>query len=346
MQSLLGQFYSKIIGSQEDIASESLSYILNKSVRARQAINHIISLNTGIKFTDLSYQTQNVGDKLERPDISGTDETGKEVLLIEAKFWASLTSNQPNEYLNRLGENSVLIFLVPTLRIRPVFEEVLRRIKDIQSDVESDVENQKIKLVQANKFIIIKSWNEILNLVKSELVQENNQTLISDVVQIIGFCDTIDSNSFQPISDEDLSPNIPKKIVSYYDIVDKVVDEILNRLDEASIKGLNKTRHKFGYRRYFSISNRGFGLDFELNLWAEYADTPFWLTIAEIKEGWTRSEKFKRKCAEVAFKLNYAFVERNKEILFSLPPLLNETEDRVIKDLADRIEQIYIELEE
>ena len=118
MQSLLGQFYNRIKGSQEDIASESLAYILKKSIRARQTINQIVNLNTGLKFSDLSYKTQNVGDKLERPDISGINENGEEVLLIEAKFWASLTSNQPNEYLNRLTDNSILIFLVPSLRLR------------------------------------------------------------------------------------------------------------------------------------------------------------------------------------------------------------------------------------
>ncbi len=32
MQSLLGQFYNRIRGSQEDIASESLVYILKQSI--------------------------------------------------------------------------------------------------------------------------------------------------------------------------------------------------------------------------------------------------------------------------------------------------------------------------
>ncbi len=46
MASLFGQFYSRIKGSQEDIASESLVYIRNKSMRARQAISSIA--NTSI----------------------------------------------------------------------------------------------------------------------------------------------------------------------------------------------------------------------------------------------------------------------------------------------------------
>ncbi len=345
MQSLLGQFYNRIKGSQEDIASESLTYILKKSIRARQTVNQIVNLNTGLNFTDLSYKTQNVGDKLERPDISGINENGKEILLIEAKFWASLTSNQPNEYLNRLGDNSVLIFLVPSLRNRAIYEEVLYRIKEKYSDIETDPENLKIKINQTNKFIIIKSWNEILNAIKSELLQENNQTLISDIDQIIGFCETIDNNSFQPIIDNDLSPSIPKKINSYYDIADKVVDEIKNRIEKASTKGLQKTPQKYGYRRYFSIQNFGLGIGLKMELWSEYADTPFWISIVETKKGWSSTEIFKRNCEKIAFNLKHKFVEINSEIFFSLKPKLNETEDIVIKDLADQIELIYKEIE-
>jgi hypothetical protein len=123
MQSLLGQFYNRIRGSQEDIASEGLVYILKQSLESRKVINQIVKANTNLTFTDLSFQTQNVGKDLERPDISGKDESGKEVLLIEAKFWASLTHHQPNGYLKRLDDNTALIFLVPTLRTRTVLRK-------------------------------------------------------------------------------------------------------------------------------------------------------------------------------------------------------------------------------
>ena len=341
MESLLGQFYNRIKGSQEEIASESLTYILKKSIRARQTINQIINLSTGLSFTDLSYTTQKVGDKLERPDISGIDENGKEVLIIEAKFWASLTNNQPNEYLNRLGDNTILMFLVPTLRIRAIYEEVLIRVNENFLDIETDTDNRKIRINSTNKFIIIKSWNEVLNIIKSELIQENNQNMISDIDQIIGFCETIDKNSFQPIADVDLSPSIPKKINSYYDIVDKVVDEIKIRSGKVSTKGLIKTPQRYGYRRYFRFGNFGLGLGLKMDLWAVYADTPFWMSVQIISENsWIMTDKFKRKCERFALQENLKLIEKNGELSFSLKPKLNETEDKVINDLADQIEFI------
>lgn len=346
MKSLLGQFYNRIKGSQEDVASESLAYILKNSLRARQAINNIIKVHTGLIFTDLKYKTQKVGTNLERPDITGINEDGKVNLLIEAKFWASLTANQPNTYLQNLPDSSVLIFLVPTLRIRSIFAEVLARVKNGFPDLEVDTENLIIKINPTNKCILIKSWDEILRTIKSELIQENNTGLISDIDQIIGFCNIIDNNSFQPIVDLDLSPSIPKKITAYYDIVDKVVDEITNRIYQASTQGLQRSPQKYGYQRYFTIGDIGFGMSLKMELWAEYADTPFWLSIAETKKSWKSSDRFLRNCEKVASLQNRKLVEIDNVSFLSLKPLLNETEDNVINDLATQVELILKECDQ
>ena len=50
----------------------------------------------------LHFRTQVTGDDATRPDLVGKDQAGREVLLIEAKFWAGLTENQPVSYLERL----------------------------------------------------------------------------------------------------------------------------------------------------------------------------------------------------------------------------------------------------
>ena len=141
MASLLGQFYTRIKGSQEDIASEGLAFILQRSISARTSLNKITQLESGIEFEDINYITQNIGEKLERPDISGIDNKGKEVIILEAKFWASLTDNQPIEYLNRLGENSILMFVCPTLRVRPVFDELSMRLQ--KASFANEIKNTK-----------------------------------------------------------------------------------------------------------------------------------------------------------------------------------------------------------
>jgi hypothetical protein len=347
MQSLLGQFYNRIKGSQEDIASEGLVYILRQSLESRKVINQIVKINTDFSFSDLSYHTQNTGKDLERPDISGIDSSGKEVLLIEAKFWASLTHNQPNGYLNRLQNNTVLIFLVPTLRTRTVFEEVKSRISKQYLDLVINTENNSIVIKSSQKHILIKSWHEILNSIKSKLEETNNQHLISDLNQIIGLCETIDKNAFQPITDDDLSPKIPKRINSYYEIVDKVVDELKMRNIEISTKGLVKTPQRYGYHRYFDTKQFGMNFALKLDLWEKCADTPFWLSISEVVEKeWTSTENLKRKIETLCSKYNYISIPHanNKGFFLSIKPLLFETEDIVIKNLTDQIELIIKEI--
>lgn len=347
MQSLLGQFYNRIRGSQEDIASESLVYILKQSLESRKVINQIVKANTNLMFSDLAFQTQNVGKNLERPDISGKDETGKEVLLIEAKFWASLTHNQPNGYLNRLENNTVLMFLVPTLRTRTVFEEIKVRILEEHQDLKIDTENLSILINSTQQHIVIKSWNEVLNSIKSKIEQTNNINLISDLNQIIGLCDTIDQNSFQPIKDEDLSPKIPKNINSYYEIVDKVVDELKNRSNGISTKGLVKTPQRYGYHRYFATADLVMNFALKLDLWEKCADTPFWLSISTINEKeWLTTEKLTQSIESFCVKLNLTLVPyaNGKGFFMSVRPLLYKTEDIVINNLADQIEKIIEEI--
>lgn len=346
MQSLLGQFYNRIKGSQEDIASEGLTYILKKSKESRDVINQIIKINTGLKFSDIIYSTQNVGENNERPDISGIDNSGKEVLLIEAKFWASLTHNQPNGYLERLDNNTVLVFLVPTLRSRTVFNEIRNRVSEKYQNIIINSDNHII-IESSKKHILIKSWDEILRLIKSKLEQYNKQTLISDVNQIIGLCETIDKNAFQPITDIDLSPRIPKSINSYYEIVDKVVDELKNRNKDISINGLNKTTQRYGYHRYFQTTEFGLTFALKLNLWDRYADTPFWFSVKEIKgKKWTHTERIKKSIELVCAKKNYFSVPHtaDNKYFIGLKPKLHETEDVVIADLANQIELIIKEI--
>jgi hypothetical protein len=81
MQSLLGQFYTRIKGSQEDIASEGLVYILNRSKAARDVIGRIIKSELGLDLPDLTYVSQNTGIKLERPDVTGCDDNGRSKIL-------------------------------------------------------------------------------------------------------------------------------------------------------------------------------------------------------------------------------------------------------------------------
>ena len=120
--SLLAHLYPQIKGSQEDIATFSLQYLLLQSKELNRAftkrISDIMEFNTE---ETLQYVCQSTGksEEKEKPDMSALDSNGKEIFLCEMKFYATLTVNQPLTYLDRLKTNDGkgLVFVCPEARL-------------------------------------------------------------------------------------------------------------------------------------------------------------------------------------------------------------------------------------
>lgn len=338
MESLLGQFYSRIKGSQENIASEGLVYILKNSKAARQAINNIIRNDCGLNLPDLKFEAQSTGKNLERPDIVGRGPDGNKVLILEAKFWSALTDNQPIEYLRSLVDKSALVFICPDLRVRPVFSEIYKRLRS-NSILTQRVGDWYLIIPEQNKHLIVKTWSQILEPMKDKLSQENEDDLLADINQIIGLCDIIDKTAFLPIQSEDLSPKYARRINSYFDVIDKVVDDLKGR-GMADTNRFRAAGPKYAYVRYFKIDQLGVSFQLRFDYWASVTDTPFWVSFKDDCSGqnWNMSESLMSKAKKTALKLGYEIHEYiSNEFIFALPPLLDVTGDEVIKDLANKI---------
>lgn len=343
--SLLAKFFNQIKSSQEDIASDGLKYILQNSVFAQKYIKTLLFSKTGIEIPELRYTSQLVKQELGRTDISGLDISGNEILIIEAKFWASLTENQPVSYIERLGENSVLLFLCPTLRKNSLFIELKKKLSEQNIAFGTDDEEKKI-ILKNGKYILIQSWNEILEPIKIVLKENKENGLVSDIDQIIGFCDVVDSNSFIPLSEEDLSPNFGRKVSSFYSLVDEVIAELSKHKDYRQEKLTEgKPKKEAGYYKYRYFKNLGltFGLNF--NYWAKYADTPFWVIITE--KDFKQTEKLKFTLRKgVGGISNPIFEDNNGQLIYPIYPPKFLDKDGVVKSMITQIVEVYQKITE
>ena len=326
---------------QEDIASEGIVYILQQSTIAREAIYRYIFNNIGLQFDNIKFISQSIGKNNERPDISGINEKGKEVLIIEAKFWASLTENQPIEYLKRLQESSILLFICPKLRINSLNNEIEKKLHE--NNIVYSL-NDKIFNIEENKNIFISDWYTILDLIKSNLLKNNENILVSDIDQLIGFCEIIDNYSFLPIIDKDLSPSIPKRINSYCDLLDKIVDNLKIKIN-ANTDGLKASPQKYGYTRYLNVGAFGISIEVNFKLWEIIADTPFWVTIRSYNKGpWKQTEELKNMIKNIPLNINIKLFQHNNELSYALFPILNQVEEKVSEDIENKIISILKEL--
>ena len=87
-------------------------------------------------------------------------------------------------------------------------------------------------------------------------------------------------------------------------------------------------------------------LNLNMKFWAEQADTPFWLFCKFIHENrglYINTEHIKM-FKSVATKHGYTTYQRNsEEFYFALKPMINKTEDVVVKDLANQIKGLIQE---
>lgn len=220
-------------------------------------------------------QTTGNSEEKERPDMSGIDSRGNETILCEMKFYATLTANQPNTYLNRLikSEGKGLIFICPAIRQTSLWAKLNELCKRRNVEV---IDNNCIKVDGISLAII--TWSEIIGLLK-QVASSVAINFSGDIAQLEGYCAQLDSEAFVPFSALDLSSEVAKKVERYYQVVDEVIELFCaDEKYETSKKGLKSTAHRKGYTRYLYIDKLTLSLKYDRDMWNNPAcvETPFW----------------------------------------------------------------------
>lgn len=291
--SLLAHLYSHIRGSQEDIATLSLQYILSQSPELSRAFTRSISSSLCIKLeSDLQYITQATGKNKERPDLAGIDVRGQEIVLCEMKFYAGLTSNQPLAYIDRLKENSGsgLLFICPNARLISLWS----KLKDTCSNrtIES-IHDFCIKVDGIS--LAITSWTDIIELL-TKTAASVAVDLLADIKQLEGYCAQMDSDAFIPFSPEDLSAGVAKRAEGYYAVIDELINLLCDDPSiQTSLKGVKATAYRNGYTRSIAVDEFRLTINYDRNLWksSNSKETPFWIAIRD--SDWGQPEKFSRQ---------------------------------------------------
>ena len=97
--SILAEMALRFVDQREVLATAGLGHVLGASPTARQALRELL-VDRGVDVPDdLAYRTEviEVGEE-GRPDVVGTLGKSRHV-IVEGKFWATLTDAQPVGYL-------------------------------------------------------------------------------------------------------------------------------------------------------------------------------------------------------------------------------------------------------
>lgn len=282
--SLLAHLAWMLSSRHEDVAVEALGYIL-KSASARRVLEYLVKdggTNTG---EIVSVRTQVGGEDGTRPDLVGFDGYGNECLIIEAKFWAGLTGNQPIAYLKRLPSEKALLFVAPVSRIETLWAELRRQLVEQDGSIHTLVNTGfKSGRIDGEEFggtyLMLIGWPDLLN----SLENAGDSDMIEEIDQLKGFVNRIEESGFPPIGPEELAPGLPRRLNGLRQLVNDATTRSVDK-GYADIAGLRITPRYRGYGRYIRVAGSGTWFGIDSRRWArgDYPDTPLWL----IFEQWT-----------------------------------------------------------
>ena len=277
---LLAYLVSSFPGNTENIATETLRHILDRSDACRVALNDVIQ--SGIRDVNpiIAVKTQVNQADGTIPDLVGFDETGTERVLIEVKFWADLTSNQPNAYINRLPDDgpTVVMFLVPEERVQslwPRLQERSKRKYDFLIEIESERKCVRVKGTQ--KHLMIASWGGLLDSMAARTRDYGELGVETEIRQLRSLAKYADVGAFKPIRrGEEFGADSEVRLRQYKRLIDAATERGIEQ-GWASRKGLNVSRRPYGYGRFIRLREHVLWFGVNTDQFERTGETPLWL---------------------------------------------------------------------
>lgn len=348
MATLLAHLVRRFSTHPENLASEALAEILNQSPTAAEVVGDLFTLLGLPRPETLSFYCQAGGEDLARPDVIGQDNLGAEQLIVEAKFWAGLTSAQPVEYFKRVPAGSgMLLFVCPADRMGQLWPVLLDRCRAAGMTVRSDRENEPYAAIVADdKRLALLSWRYLLQRMRSELIAHREQVAVANIEQLIGLTEEMDTQAFKPLRSDELWTVSPLRLLQLHDLVDRVTDDLVAQ-GTVNTQGLRATAYRGGYGRYMNAGSLGLFLRLDFALWFGLEGHPIWLQLMGT-EGAVRSPTNRLFIPALGrFRLEgrlYDEPGEPPEVGLKMP--LEQEETVVIESLSEQVSEIIRMLRE
>ena len=276
---LLARLSWKFSHQPETVATEALGHILSGSAAARDALGSFLRSH-GVDVGSVSrVQTEVIGEEGDRPDLACRDRDRNERLLIELKFWASLTDKQPVTYLERLPEDSAsaLLVVAPARRIEPLWWELRRRVREgMEVELGDDPVGSEVRraAVGNRRTLVLTSWRALLEAMESRVSDRGDSEALNDIRRLSGLAVRQDSAVF-PLRQEQLGPEFPRLIMKLSQLVIDVCGRIFET-DWADGKGMAFAK-VHGHYRFMRLGGCPVWFGLKNDRWARFERTPLWL---------------------------------------------------------------------
>ncbi len=274
---------NKLQGQVENVAVEALGYILSRSREARNALVETLRDGDTCINSIARVETQVTGETRARPDLVGYDDEDVERVLIEAKFWADLTPNQPNEYLRQLtkDKSSALLFVAPAARLEQVWPE-LCDLAEKEFKLSKTIQKGALRAATVScgkRRLILTNWNTLLDLMETQANSAGDAAVAADIRQLRGLTDHAEPDPSLPWNPGKLESALAKRIVG----LKRLIDDAISCCENAGFLTSGKAAKGGGggYGKNVRLGGMLVWFGAEVFAWAKYDSTPLWLRFGK-----------------------------------------------------------------
>ena len=293
--SLLAHLANRFTNQTETLATEALGYILSQSAPARVALQEMLMSGDAdigpISRVETEFKVkvkakEGAKSKEARIDLVGFGEGDAKRALIEVKFWAGLTENQPNTYLDELLKNeepAALLFVAPELRLDMLWEEIIHlanEAKRFTLGVEMVDAETKLRSAVVNDGphrLMLTSWRAMLDKMSRKV---GDVTVEKDIDQLQALCDQQDRVAFLPLDAGEIGPGFSRRAIDLHNLFHAVV----SRVHKGGIwKKIGHSKLEANFGHYFSLIDAALVGDVWIGIHYEFGtrhrETPFWVML-------------------------------------------------------------------
>lgn len=341
MSTLFGHLALQFGSSPENLATEALHYLLTQSGEARREFILLLGAFGGRLPESLHFRTQAGDDQGAIPDLVGRDDQGVEQAIIEAKFWAGLTARQPVAYLDRLPPASGLVlFVAPARRADMLWHKLLqecrREGREVASEEKLHGESRFARLDDGRR-LGLTSWSAVLDALHAGLIRAGDAPAISDLLQLRGLTDRMDSDLFLPFTVEELTGNLGTRVIQLCEVVDRTVERMVKD-GLADTRNCRSSGGKHGvYSQFFRLGSAGCRMYFTPEGWSKHGH-PLGLQVLDGQ--WKPSAEINAKLAPLALRFPRRYSANESGVWLALETLVGVERDEVIDDLIEQIRDV------
>ena len=257
----------------EDVATDALRFILSRSTSARSALSDLLGDNRG-PLPIAKAQTWLADAHGAIPDLACFDEADDLVALIESKFWAQLTPNQPVTYWQGLPVDrpAVLLFLAPASRFDEgsLWDELVVRLREAGHELGPVHAAGRLIAAHAKadqRRLMLTSWESLLTKMAQRTKRDGDAQACFQVTELQGLAASAIAGD-RPTRDENL-----KQLIA--DAVKHVVQS-----KWANTSGLTVGQGIEYYGRYLRLAGAFAWLGIDYRAAKQMPGKPLWLSFS------------------------------------------------------------------